>query len=79
MQHRGALDTFVIGFQPDGMHRLFSIPMHEVTDLDLEAHAVLGAQSAFLLAVGDWIRVTSSERFVPFSRELCFRRLGHAF
>jgi len=42
MQLRGALDTFVINFQPDGMHRLFSIPMHELTDLDIEAHSVLG-------------------------------------
>jgi AraC-like DNA-binding protein len=33
----------VILFQPDGLHRLFSIPMHELTNQDYEAHAVLGA------------------------------------
>lgn len=43
MQLEGALESFVIMFQPDGLHRLFSIPMHELTDKDYEAHAVLGA------------------------------------
>jgi AraC-like DNA-binding protein len=42
MHLRGALETFVIMFQPDGLHRLFSIPMHELTDRDYEGHAVLG-------------------------------------
>jgi len=42
MQLQGALDTFVIMFQPDGLHRLFSIPMDELTDLDFEARSVLG-------------------------------------
>ena len=42
MQLRGALDTFVIGFQPDGIHRLFSVPTSELTDFDCEAHSVLG-------------------------------------
>jgi AraC-like DNA-binding protein len=42
MQLRGALDTFVIVFQPDGLHRLFSLPMHQLTDKDYEAHSVLG-------------------------------------
>ena len=43
MQLRGALDTFVIGFQPDGIFRLFSVPTSELTDFDCEAHSVLGS------------------------------------
>lgn len=42
MQLHGAIESFVIMFQPDGLHRLFSIPMHELTDRDYEAHSVLG-------------------------------------
>jgi AraC-like DNA-binding protein len=42
MQLQGALESFVIMFQPDGLHRLFSVPMHELTDQDYEAHSVLG-------------------------------------
>ena len=43
MRLQGSLDSFVIMFQPDGLHRLFSIPMHDLTDQDYDAHAVLGA------------------------------------
>lgn len=43
MHLRGALETFVIMFQPDGLHRLFLIPMHELTDREHEAHSVLGS------------------------------------
>lgn len=43
MRLQGALQSFVIMFQPDGLHRLFSIPMHELTDQDYEADAVLGS------------------------------------
>lgn len=39
----GDLETLAIMFQPDGLHRLFSIPMHELTDLDYDAHSVLGS------------------------------------
>ena len=42
MQLQGALDTFVIAFQPDGIYRLFSVPTHELTDHDFEAQSVLG-------------------------------------
>jgi AraC-like DNA-binding protein len=42
MQLCGTLDTFAIMFQPDGLHRLFSLPMQELTDQDFEAHSVLG-------------------------------------
>ena len=48
MQLRGALDTFVIGFQPDGLYRLFSVPTNEITNCDLEAEAVLGSAMARL-------------------------------
>jgi AraC-like DNA-binding protein len=43
LQLRGAVDCFIIMFQPTGLHRLFSIPMHELTDHSYEAHSVLGA------------------------------------
>ncbi|WP_128913680.1 helix-turn-helix domain-containing protein [Granulicella sibirica] len=43
MQLHGSLDTFVIGFQPDGLFRLFGVPTNELTDCDLEAHSVLGS------------------------------------
>jgi AraC-like DNA-binding protein len=38
----GVIDAFVILFHPTGLHRLFSIPMNELTDADYEAHSVLG-------------------------------------
>jgi len=43
LQLRGRVDCFVIMFQPTGLHRLFSIPMPELTDRDYEAEPVLGA------------------------------------
>lgn len=42
MRLQGSLESFVIMFQPDGLHRLFSIPMHHLTDQDFEGHSVLG-------------------------------------
>jgi AraC-like DNA-binding protein len=42
LQLRGALQSFVIMLQPDGLHRLFFIPMCELTDQDYEGHSVLG-------------------------------------
>ena len=39
---QGALEDFAIVFQPDGVYRLFSIPMCELIDQDYEGHAVLG-------------------------------------
>jgi len=44
LQIHGTLESFVILFQPTGLHCLFSLPMHELTDQNLDAHAVLGAQ-----------------------------------
>jgi AraC-like DNA-binding protein len=43
MQLRGTVESFVIMFQPDGLHRLFAIPTCDLTDRDFEAHSVLGA------------------------------------
>jgi AraC-like DNA-binding protein len=40
---RGAIEDFAIFFQPDGVSRLFSIPMSELIDQAFEGHAVLGA------------------------------------
>jgi AraC-like DNA-binding protein len=42
MQLRGALGAFVIGFQPDGIYHLFSVPTNGLTNHDLEAHSVVG-------------------------------------
>lgn len=39
---RGAVDSFVIMLQPTGLHRLFSLPMLELTDRNYEASSVLG-------------------------------------
>lgn len=39
---RGNPNSFVIFFQPVALHRLFSVPMDELTDCDIEARAVLG-------------------------------------
>jgi AraC-like DNA-binding protein len=40
---QGALESFTIMFQPDGLYRLFSIPMYEFVNEDFDGHAVLGA------------------------------------
>lgn len=37
----GSTDTFAILFQPTGLYRLFSFPVHELTDNDFELRAVL--------------------------------------
>jgi AraC-like DNA-binding protein len=43
LQIHGVFQSFTIFFQPTGLHRLFSIPMHELTDHDFEASLVLGS------------------------------------
>jgi AraC-like DNA-binding protein len=43
LQLQGTIESFVMLFDPAGFHRIFSIPMHELTDHDYEAHSVLGA------------------------------------
>ena len=40
---QGAVEDFAIFFQPDGVYRLFSIPMSELVDQAFEGHAILGA------------------------------------
>ncbi len=40
---RGNADSFVILFRPAALHRLFSLPMLELTDLEFDARSVLGA------------------------------------
>jgi AraC-like DNA-binding protein len=44
LQIQGTLESFVILFQPTGVHSLFALPMHELTDQNFEAHSVLGPQ-----------------------------------
>jgi AraC-like DNA-binding protein len=42
LQIHGTLESFVILFQPTGLHCLFSIPMYELTDQNFEAQSALG-------------------------------------
>jgi AraC-like DNA-binding protein len=39
----GRIDNFTIHFQPSGFHRLFGIPMRELTDAAYDAHGVIGS------------------------------------
>lgn len=38
----GTIESFSIFFQPVGLHRMFHLPMHELTDTDLEGREVFG-------------------------------------
>lgn len=40
----GCIDSFTIHFQPSGFHRLFGVPMTELTDVAYDAHAVIGPE-----------------------------------
>lgn len=40
---RGVHESFTLLFQPSGLHRLFRVPMAELTNRDFDARAVLGA------------------------------------
>lgn len=42
LQFQGAVECFVVVFQPAGLHRLFSLPVQELTDHAYDAHSVLG-------------------------------------
>jgi len=42
LRFTGSIDTFMIFFQPTGLHRMFSAPMYELTNTHHEARAVLG-------------------------------------
>ena len=43
LRFTGRIDTFMIFFQPTGLHRMFSAPMDELTNTHQEARAVLGS------------------------------------
>jgi len=38
----GVIESFVIFFQPTALHRMFGLPMHELTNTDHDARGVLG-------------------------------------
>jgi AraC-like DNA-binding protein len=40
---QGRVEAFVIFFQPTALHRLFSLPMNELTDHDYDARTVFGS------------------------------------
>jgi AraC-like DNA-binding protein len=72
MRLQGDLVSFAIMFQPDGLHRLFSIPMHELTDRGYEAHSVCGTfMSIIRQRLGN---LESFEERVDFVDELLWRR-----
>ncbi len=73
MQLRGTLESFVIMFQPSGLHGLFSVPMTELTNLDYEADTVLGK-----FVTDAWQRLAECRSFaerVRFVEGLLLRRL----
>ncbi|MBZ5627044.1 MAG: helix-turn-helix domain-containing protein [Acidobacteriia bacterium] len=45
---KGTLESFFVAFQPAGLFRLFSLPLHELTNHDCEARAVLGTSVSHL-------------------------------
>jgi AraC-like DNA-binding protein len=50
----GRIDNFTIHFQPSGFHRLFGVPMTELTDAAYDAHDVIGPEiSTFERELGD--------------------------
>ena len=42
MHLTGRLQSFYVMFRPEGFHRLFSVPMDELTDADYDSRSVLG-------------------------------------
>lgn len=46
IQLQGTLKSFVIMFQPDGLQRLYSLPMHELADRSYEARSVIGCSAS---------------------------------
>lgn len=42
----GRIEVFTIAFTPTGLHALFGMPMHLLTDVGIEADQLLGAQTA---------------------------------
>ncbi len=74
MHLRRALESFVVMFRPGGLHRLFSIPMSELTDLDYDAHSVLGS---FLSQT--WQRLAEDQTFAERVRTIEGVLLEHSF
>ena len=72
MHLTGDLQSFYIMFRPEGFHRLFSVPMDEITDGDYEAHSVLGS---FIPQVRDRLgECKSFEERVYFVENLLMQR-----
>jgi AraC-like DNA-binding protein len=54
LRFQGTVECFVVMFQPAGLHRLFNVPMRDLTDRAYDAHSVLGAFiSRFEQVIGD--------------------------
>jgi AraC-like DNA-binding protein len=69
---QGTLKSFVIMFQPDGLQRLYGLPMPEMTDRSYDARSVLGCSiSRAWQILGD---LGSFEERVRFVNELLLRR-----
>jgi AraC-like DNA-binding protein len=43
LKFQGAVQCFVVLFQPAGLHRFFSVPMQDLTDRAYDGHSVLGS------------------------------------
>jgi AraC-like DNA-binding protein len=68
----GTLKSFVVMFQPDGLQRLFRLPMPEMTDRSYDGRSVLGASiSRAWQFLGD---LESFEDRVRFMNELLLRQ-----
>jgi AraC-like DNA-binding protein len=48
IEMRGVQESFSLVFQPSGLHRLFRVPMEDLTNRDFDARAVLGASMSEL-------------------------------
>jgi AraC-like DNA-binding protein len=69
---QGTLKSFVIMFQPDGLQRLYGLPMPEMTDRSYDARSVLGCSiSRAWQILGD---LGSFEERVRFVNELLLRQ-----
>lgn len=68
----GDLESFNIMFQPDGLYRLFSVPMCELTDEAFDGHSMLGV---FISGAGQRLgEFKSFEERVNFLDQLLLRR-----
>lgn len=75
LELQGSIECFVILFQPTGFHQLFATPMHELTDRNFEARAVLGAAVSDLeTKLNDCV---SFEQQVGVADEFLTRRLAN--